>query len=319
MLFLPVYRVRRKDKNTMSYRKPLFWSVIVTIITCTFLTACSLTEQSIKPDYKLKLEDLKENYSAEQATADGYVVIDNSTLLAGEKIWVDFVNSTAQGRQAHVRIYQSYSKQDNSYRVKDLRYDGEKYLLSYYDRTGDTKEEFLFQGEYKYLNRSIYSWSKVNPIPAEYYLLSDSEDATAEGYLNSLISSIYKPYNNCNMIYSRTVDSEYAKRASYGVAFCDIDKDGKEEKCYLGWGQTSGVFTFTLTAYENRELEYYNMYRTQWYHPLRFVQAENGKLQIEGVNQNSPPETHIFDITVRKGVIILKLGNTEIEPIKPEQ
>lgn len=48
------------------------------------------------------MADTRENYSAEEAMADGCVVLDGETLLAGERAWADFENSTAAGREAKV-------------------------------------------------------------------------------------------------------------------------------------------------------------------------------------------------------------------------
>lgn len=313
--------VKERVKSVMNYKKPAFWMVALAIATCIVLAVCFLTnpKQPSGSDSWPKLEDIRENYSPEQAKIDGCVVIDNSDLLFGEKAWVDFVNATAAGQEATVRIYQSYSNQNDHYYVKELRYDGEKYLLRFYDRTGDTGEEFLSQEEYRYLKRGIYAPNPQSDLFVEDYLLADSPEVTAEGYFSALISSTIRPeqdiYSHCRSIYSCTVNQAYAAQSMYGVAFYDIDGDGIEEKCCLGWGQTSGVFTFTLTTYEDDEQEQYQVYCTEFY-DLSFAQAENGKLQVRATTQGDSPKTHRFDLVMQDGFITLVEGNTVIQPLQ---
>lgn len=312
--------VKERVKSVMNYKKPAFWIVALAIATCIVLAVCFLTipEQPSETSSWPKLEDIRENYSQEQAKNDGCVVIDNSDLLFGEKAWVDFVNATAAGQEATVRIYQSYSNQGDSYYVKELHYDGEKYRLRFYDRTGDTGEEFLSQQEYRYLTRSIYAPNPQTDMLVEDYLLADSPEATAEGYFSSLFSSIIRPepdiYSHCRSIFSCTVDQEYAAQSMHGVAFYDIDGDGIEEKCCLGWGQTSGLFTFTLTTYEGDRQEAYYVYCTEFYH-LSFVQTADGSLQVQGISQGDSPKTHRFDLVMRDGCIVLVDGDTVIRPL----
>ena len=121
-------------------------------------------------------------------------------------------------------------------------------------------------------------------------------------------------YRHCAPIYCCAVDPEYARQAQYGIAFADIDGDGADEKCLLGRGQTSGVFTFTLTVYENNRLEYAPVYRTAFY-ALSFVQNADGALQIKGVSQGDAPKTHLFDLSVQDGAVVLLEDGTEIWPI----
>lgn len=87
----------------------------------------------------------------------------------------------------------------------------------------------------------------------------------------------------------------------YGAERYDIDGDGIEEYCTLGMGPTSGLFTFTMAAQADSQLEYANIFHTDWYN-LSFVHR-NGKLVVKGVTQDG--DEHFFDITIRDGVVIL--------------
>lgn len=222
----------------MKSRRTAFWIAEVLLAACIILAIYILNSQNGNPNtYPWpKLKDTVENYTEEQAISDGCVVIDNSTLLAGEKEWVDFVNKSAGGNKGTVRIYHAYSEQGDSYWVNELRYDGKKYMLSFYDKAEDTGKTTLHKEEFNYLNRSISSMDVQRGLPVtEHYLLSDSEEATAEGYLSSILTAKVCPENEiyntnkCNLIYSCEVKDEYELIAEYGVAFGDVDGDGITE------------------------------------------------------------------------------------------
>ena len=87
----------------------------------------------------------------------------------------------------------------------------------------------------------------------------------------------------------------------YGAERYDIDGDGIEEYCTLGMGPTSGLFTFTMAAQADSQLEYANIFHTDWYN-LSFVHR-NGKLVVKGVTQDG--EEHFFDISLRDDAIFL--------------
>ncbi len=297
----------------------VYW-IIAAVIACLVLAVCFLTGPKAPADPTASwpaLADTREGYTPQQAEEDGCVVVDGSTLLAGEKLLADFVNDTAMGRPAAMRVYQSYSDPVDSYYVKELRYDGQVYHLQFYDRTGDTGEEFLSQSTYKYFIRDFYAWNFQPTTGGEYYLLSDNPEVTAQGYLGQMVSSSVTPegmiYNHCSMLLGLAVSSSSVLETHNGAAFWDIDGDGVEEKCCLGMGRTSGLFTFTLNVYEGDQLEYENVYCTEGYR-LRFLQAEDGTLQIEGITQGDDPETHIFDLVVQDGRIVLKEGDLEHLP-----
>lgn len=299
----------------LNYKKPVFWLIAAAVVICIAAGAYFLTDSvdNTETPSQPALADIRENYSAQQAAKDGCVVLDENTVVSGEDIWYNFVNEAKEGRSASVRIYQSYSD-PYGYYVKELSYDGEKYFLQFYDRTGDTDEEFLFQSEYKYLVSSPYSWLDKNSVV---FLLADSEDVTAMGYFSAMISSTVKPeygiYNHCHLIYSvATDDNEYFLDTFYGVTFADIDGDGKEEKCCLGMGRTSGVFTFTSSAYKNGKLKYHNVFMPVAYYEPNFVQGEDGKLQVRCVSQGDEPETRLFDIVLTKGNVELVENGEEL-------
>lgn len=312
--------VKNRVKGILNYKKPAFWIIAAAILACGVTAACFLTnpKTTVYTEWR-PLEELYENYTPRQAEKDGCVVLDGQELISGERIWNEFVNKTNSKEPAAVRVYQNYSDQ-SAYYVKELRYDGSVFRLRFYDWTGDTHELFLFEEEYKYLVRSFYEFRGTT---SEYFLLADSMNVTAEGHFSSMVSSVYRPeydiYNHCHVIYRDDVtdhpmleDQWYLMKSYYGTAYGDIDGDRREETLYLGMGMTSGLFTFTLTAAEGGEVEYTNIFCTEFYH-LSFTEKD-GKVKVRAVTQGESPETHLFDISIKNGMICLSENGILIKP-----
>lgn len=314
--------VKQRVKTVLNYKKPAFWLVMVSVIICIIVGVCFLTnpiDKTAPPSATLyantaewkPLEELRENYTIEQAIADGCVVFDGYTLLSDEDeaIWYDFYHKTCEGEPAAVRVYQAYLDDGNDYCVKELVYDGEKYLLQYYDKTGDTGREFLFQSEYQYLVISPYAWRDTH---INSYILADSEKVTYRDYVARMASSSFPPkddiYNHCHLIYcvSYGFDRNDPSLSMYGSTFADIDGDGIEEQCCLGMGHTSGVSTYIFSAFVNTELKYYNIYLGMDIKDVSFAKSEDGKLRVLALMRGDEPEMHLFDI------VITDEGNVEL-------
>ena len=90
-------------------------------------------------------------------------------------------------------------------------------------------------------------------------------------------------------------------------AVFDIDGDGDEEKCTLNYGPTSGLFTFTLAAYNDGELEYFNIFNSPWLLDLSFAINAEGKTILCGKdgNPDGNQTRYIIDIDVDNENIIL--------------
>ncbi len=101
----------------------------------------------------------------------------------------------------------------------------------------------------------------------------------------------------------------------YDSLVFDIDGDGIEEYCVLGYGRTSGIFTFSLTAGEAgaEQWKYNNVFCTAWYN-LSFVRCDDGVVRVQGIDQTK--ETHLFDISVIDGNLQLSENGKDISMIK---
>lgn len=92
----------------------------------------------------------------------------------------------------------------------------------------------------------------------------------------------------------------------YDSIVFDVDGDGIDEVCVLGFGRTSGLFTFTFRAAEigADTLKYDTLFCAEWY-DLSFIRGDDGVVRVQGIDQKEPPQTHLFDIAVVDGSIQL--------------
>ena len=92
--------------------------------------------------------------------------------------------------------------------------------------------------------------------------------------------------------------------AGLGMALYDIDQDGKKELCGLGYGPTSGLFTFEVTVWEDGEVAQFGCFCTQFYY-LSFVEEADGTIRIQGITQGDSPETFYFDMAAEEKAVLL--------------
>ncbi len=154
----------------------------------------------------------------------------------------------------------------------------------------------------------IYIIPWQNPISSyisDCWILSEGESLDEK--LADYIQSIQ------NMLFGAQPE-----QSSYDYPICDsmvfdIDDDGKDEYCVLGYGRTSGLFTFTFSASETGadQPEYHNVFCTAWY-DLSFIRCEDGVVRVQGVDQQDAPQTHLFDIAILDGNIYLTEDGRDI-------
>ena len=90
------------------------------------------------------------------------------------------------------------------------------------------------------------------------------------------------------------------------TATFDIDGDGVDENCTLRPGHTSGLFTFIFSVQdkETGEVKYETEINSQVYE-LSFQKGADGITRVQGITQDEPPETHLFDISIKDGYVYL--------------
>ena len=93
----------------------------------------------------------------------------------------------------------------------------------------------------------------------------------------------------------------------------DIDGDGINEYCILGYGPTSGLFTVTFSAYENGHLEYFNIFNSD-VSDIQFGADKDGKTVIKGqVFADYDNQAYAtYEISIKDGNIVLGSGDSMI-------
>lgn len=98
----------------------------------------------------------------------------------------------------------------------------------------------------------------------------------------------------------------------------DIDKDGNIETIKLGYGPTSGLFTFTLSVWnENNEIEASGVYYLD--HSKLSFYIDKESLYIKATDQADNTELHSIKLSVANGEIRLEENGEEINGIKKLQ
>lgn len=145
----------------------------------------------------------------------------------------------------------------------------------------------------------IIPWQ--NPISSyigDYWMISEGE--SIEEKQKDFIAFVE------NMIFGeQAIPSSYGYPIYDSLIF-DVDGDGKDEQCVLGYGRTSGLFTFTFSASEvdAEQPKYSNVFCTAWY-DLSFIRCDDGVIRVQGIDQAEVPQKRLFDIAIIDGNIHL--------------
>lgn len=116
-------------------------------------------------------------YTAEEAAADGCVVIEDGLIVGGASLWIDFLVRSGKQKDAAVRIV-CYENEKTIYgsRIMELIYKNNKYLVSYLNENGDVQEEV-----YQYLK--CYPGSQEGENSS--YVLTNNPDLTREAWMQN--------------------------------------------------------------------------------------------------------------------------------------
>ena len=103
-----------------------------------------ITDGMSAPEGMIPLKEIPSDYSAEQAEADGcYVEIHPKTGPLEELnryVWDNFIEESESGNPASIRKFTDYTANHGHFTVKDIEFDGTKYIVRHYVRSNDNIE-----------------------------------------------------------------------------------------------------------------------------------------------------------------------------------
>ena len=188
--------------------KKSFFVMFLALLSVFALTGCE------KSADVMSLEEISENYSLEQAKADGCVVHENSDVTSGKDVFEAFYTKTEAGKKADVRLafyytlgdpsgydldyYESIKNDYPALYIQDLTFDGKKYTLRWYE---DGKE---IVESYDYLMK--YNEPKLSPYAiyesSEEYFLTNDNTVTRQDLFLSMLSSQFEDHIEHQLVYS---------------------------------------------------------------------------------------------------------------------
>lgn len=183
-------------------------TIIALIFVCLLCSGCGTKKQGRVP-----LEELPEDYTLEQAKADGCVVFEDVDVSAGQEVWAAFVSDCAEGKSAGVRLYayytldperctpEYYEAEKDNYPwafIRDLSFDGEKYTIR---QLSDGQE---YVSEYEYLLRCEGEAGSSPALYSSYvrYLLAHDESVTWEKFFYGAVSSQRGDWIDADNVYT---------------------------------------------------------------------------------------------------------------------
>lgn len=280
--------VKDRVKSVLNYKKPALWIIIVALALCIALVVCFLT---VPKD------------SEKDATGKNLGITDPDRLTYEQRYLMDqhpeyFGLDASNGLDLYVcqfapesYYFMLFEHSDSYLTVMDLLSmkslkgaDSMRLILNSYDITREDVNVIPFQHPLS----SYLGSHQIIPAGGSPVDLEEKQAAYKEMILDMLFDNV-----------------QYTLPTYDSMQF-DVDGDGKIEHCTLGFGRTSGIFTFTFSAAEVRvgdwENEYYNVIWSDWY-KLSFVKCDDGVVRVQGIDQND--EIHLFDISIVDGNVHL--------------
>ena len=144
------------------------------------------------PTGPIPLENLPENYSAEEAMIDGCLVSRDGDAMDNIDAFIDFYEACYRGEPGFFRTLNYTYGDDPHFVVQDITFDGSKYLLS----VMDSRDRWIRSAEYRHLKYfSVEEQSEDVPYDAlECYMLVDDNNVKWEEFPYSRHRSVFENY-----------------------------------------------------------------------------------------------------------------------------
>lgn len=302
--------VKSRIKKVLNYKKPAFWLLIAAVIACIVLSVCFLTNPRTANEKMQVFLDcqIAEHHQSEKSEG-------NACCLDYE-----ILGTKRRGKTTTVYmwvLYEEYSyadgqlKQETGFHTPTVitarKEDGNYRLVEYFTprdgayNPGDIKAKFPWYlwGKAMDSQRYIKKQQAACLELAEQYF---AENPPADSSSSSL-----------DIIYTQYPILDYARGLIDSVEY-DIDNDGTKEHCELYYGPTSGLFTFMLAAFENGQLEYCNVFLSD-YGVLSFQKQSDGTVGVLLIPDANEDELllELYNISLSDGNILLTLGDTNLQ------
>lgn len=308
--------VKSRIKKVLHYKKPAFWLLITAVVACIVLSVCFLTNpRTVSAKMQVFLDcQIAEHHQSEKS--EGHACCLDYQILGTKKsgktttvyMWVLYEEYSYENGQLqqetgfHTPTVITATKEDGNYR-----------LVEYFTprdgayNPGDIKAKFPWYLWGKALDsqRYIDRQQKACLEMAERYF---AENPPAE-----------QPSLSVDILDSQYAILDYAHDLIDAVDY-DIDNDGVKELCELYHGPTSGLFTFVLAAYEDGELEYCNVFMSDW-GELSFQEQADGSVGVLLAPDSTNPDElllELYTISLSDGNIQLLLGKKPLEYWGPQ-
>lgn len=254
--------------------------VAILLMTVLFAAALGCAKEPINKDKRLaEFNKPSEELTPEQATEDGWVVLDGNRMLSNSRLMEQFYSDSIDKNDGlgPVLIYQRYSG-DNTFYASRVYKDGDSFVHEAWDKDGQTSEDLLVKASYKHIKRELAS---INGKFILAYCLMDDPSATYEGWFKHIVKSDLREaeqrYKSFKVVYSVFIDEAlYSDMMGpdFENAYVDVDADGRKELCYISHGPTSGVYSFRLRIYNEYEPIYDTVFIPMAYSGLTFETDE---------------------------------------------
>ncbi len=292
--------VKSRVKSVLSYKKPAFWIIITAVIASVAVAVCFLTNP---PKEAKDGEQNEDDISSAAPDSD----IEESPKNEDETIWTYNPSLSYSGHHLRAIIfdYDNYTNATASctsglivnsagFGAKKMKFEnGQTIYWSPGDMSIDNIPHISEVQLYYDGNNSYHVCTLI-------FECVSRNDATAEFkiYLKGIDEYFSLEYTDIGV--KITPNVKYSSLI-IDVARFDIDGDGKDEACTLRHGPTSGLFTFTFSAYEDGELEYFNVFNSPWM-KMHFERSISGEMMLVG--EGYKKDYHI-GLEVRDGNIVL--------------
>lgn len=280
--------VKDRIKSVLNYKKPALWIIIVSLVLCVVLAVCFLTVPREK--------------EGEGTTKPG--ITDEELLTFEQRYLMEqhpefFGLDASKGLDVYVC---QFAPQHYSFRLLEHSETEPINFMVLSSMGGiDAASMRLILETYEVTREDVTVIPWQNPLSSyigSYQLIP--EDGNIEE-----VRAEYK-----EMILDMLFGQVELSVPVYDSMQFDVDGDGKIEHCILGFGMTSGRFSFTFSASEvttgvntgDWKKEYHNVIYSAWY-KLSFVQCEDGVVRVQGIDRED--KVHLFDISIVDGIVYL--------------